>query len=177
MRRIRSTTMAAAVLAGCLLAGHAMAQTTRGPGMMQGWGPGYGMMQGYGPGYGTGYGMMGDGGMMMGMMGGHTAGMLAFLKTEIGITAAQEPQWSKFAEALGGMAGGMRGGMMRQGQSADPAKPQPLPEALATRVGWMESHLAAMKAVRDAAGPLYAVLSAEQKTKADTLMGCGPCGW
>jgi Spy/CpxP family protein refolding chaperone len=60
----------------------ALASGQGGPGMMQGYGPGYGMgpgmMQGYGPGYGMGPGMMqgyGSGyGMGPGMMQGYGSG-------------------------------------------------------------------------------------------------------
>ena len=187
MRRNRYA-MAAALLAGCLAAGSAMAQ----PGPQQGRGPG--MMQDYGPGYGYGYGMMMPGyggwgmmqgggygyggyGMMMpgwGMMEGHAAGAVAFLKAEIGITAAQEPLWEKFAAALQALIGGGRG--RHAAMMADRSKAEPLPETLADRADWMEGHLAALKQLQQAAGPLYAALDAAQKTKADILLGCGYCG-
>jgi hypothetical protein len=174
--------MMAAALAGCLIAGGALAQPGpqqgRGPGMMQGSGPGYGygmMQQGYGgwgmmQGYGGGYGMMPG----WDMMEAHTAGTIAFLKAEIGVTPAQEPVWEKFATALQAMIGaghGRRGAMM-----TDRSKAEALPETLADRVAWMESHLAALKQVQAAAGPFYAALDATQKQKADALLGCGPCG-
>src|SRR3546814_3650199 len=57
--------------------------------------------------------MMSGAGMMpgWGMMGGHTAGMLAFIKAEIGVTAAQEAQWNSFAAALQAMADDMHNNM------------------------------------------------------------------
>src|SRR3546814_20652407 len=57
--------------------------------------------------------MMSGAGMMpgWGMMGGHTAGMLAFIKAEIGVTAAQEAQWNSFAAALQAMADDMHKNM------------------------------------------------------------------
>lgn len=179
---IHTTFTALAVAAA--VAGAAAAQP-----MMQGRGP---MMppgmtqpgQGYGPGYGPG--MMGHGmrghGMMMGMMGGgYTEGGIAFLKAELGITAQQEAAWTPFAEALRAFGATMHG--PRYGRSQPPASPPPasppqasqsLPDSLDTRVGWMEGHLAAMKTLRDAARPLYAALTAEQKAKADDLLGSCP---
>lgn len=83
-----------------------------------------------GPGYGSGYGM-GYGNMpMMGMMNGgqRVEGRLAFLKTELKITKAQEAVWDDYAKALRAnaqqmtammkiMPRGMMGqGMMGQGQ-------------------------------------------------------------
>src|SRR3546814_18616987 len=77
--------------------------------------PGYGSGANSGYGYGMmqGYGMMSGAGMMpgWGMMGGHTAGMLAFIKAEIGVTAAQEAQWNSFAAALQAMADDMHNNM------------------------------------------------------------------
>jgi hypothetical protein len=166
----KTQAMMAALLAGCLAAGGAMAQPASqqgdGPGMMQSYGPGYSMMQGYGAGYS----------MMPGwdMMESHAAGMLAFLKAEIGVTPAQEPPWQKFAAALQAMAGvghGRHGAMM-----ADRGQAEPLPETLADRVEWMEAHLAALRQVQAAAGPFYAALDAAQRQKADALLGCPPCG-
>lgn len=187
-RRIFTTTLTACALA-LGLAGAAPAQP-----MMQGQqgrGPGQGMMQGqgmmYGPGYGMGgYGMgaygMGGHGMMMGMMGGgYTEGSIAFLKAELGITAQQEAVWKPFAEALRSFGASMHGPRRAQQPATQPPAAQPpanqsLPDSLETRVGWMEGHLAALKKLRDAAKPLYAALSPEQKTKADDLLGgCPSC--
>src|SRR5579885_1399391 len=70
--------------------------------------------QGGGPGMmgeGMGGGMMSMmGGMMAGnpgMMAGHVEGRLAFLKTELKITEAQAPQWTKFADAMRATADSM----------------------------------------------------------------------
>ena len=113
----------AAVLAG----GWALAQSVDhgpggfGPPFMQGHGSGGmgpGMMQHMGQGMGPGMakGMMQHrgGGMGPGMMHGG-AGLTPFdparletLKTELGITAAQEPAWTKYAKTLQDAAAAMK---------------------------------------------------------------------
>lgn len=72
-----------------------------------GGGPGSGMMGGGG---GPGSGMMGGGGGP-GMMGGswNTGSYLDSLKTELGITAKQEPAWKEYADAVSGVGEQMQG--------------------------------------------------------------------
>jgi hypothetical protein len=158
-----------------------------------------------GPGYNMGYGM-GTGGMpMMGMMmgGQHVEGRLAFLKTELKITPAQEGVWDGYAKALRanaeltttmmkdmrrGMGGGwpvnqnmMGQGMMGQGVTGGgmmgdaQAKPLTVPE----RLDWMEQHMTRhMEMLAAMKGPteaLYQALDATQKQLADQLLA-GPMG-
>jgi len=157
-----------------------------GMGMMgpQGGPPGGGMM---------GSDMMngGDMGRMMpmmlgGMMGGmpfeHIEGRLAFLKTELKITPAQEPQWSTFADTVRSIArsmkdmheqmmqGGGRGGMMRGGAQAASA-----PARLDHYERMLTTRLEVVRTIKAAFAPLYASLSDEQKKTADELMS-GPMG-
>jgi hypothetical protein len=66
-------------------------------------------------------------------------------------------------------AGPIGPGMM---QNVQGWQPQPLPDALDRQVGWAQSQLDSLKSLRDAAKPLYAKLSDEQKAKADKLLGC-----
>ncbi|MFC3674122.1 Spy/CpxP family protein refolding chaperone [Ferrovibrio xuzhouensis] len=193
MKNTRHAIAAAALLAGCLLGGGAalaqggppMGRGSATMPMMPGYGPG--ANSGYGYGMMQGYGMMSGAGMMpgWGMMGGHTAGMLAFIKAEIGVTAAQETQWNSFAAALQAMADDMHAAMYGGGKPdairpgammGDRGQAEALPDALAARVRWMSSHLAALKNLQAAAGPFYAALDAGQKAKADALLGCGFCG-
>ena len=82
MRKLSILVGAAALaIAAGGLAGKTAAQPY-GPGMMNGYGPGYGMMNGYGPGYGMmngygpGYGMMNGYGPGYGMMNGYGPGMM-----------------------------------------------------------------------------------------------------
>jgi hypothetical protein len=141
------------------LAASALAQP--GPGMM-----GPGQMAGDDR---QGMGMMGGGMGMCSMMGARRSeGTLAFLKTELKITAAQEKNWDAFAAVYGEAKtapmpmkpGGMMGG----------GKPQPLPERMTQHEQMMEARLAAMKSMHVAIAPLYASLSAEQKRTADEIL-------
>ena len=154
-----------------------------------------------GPGV-TGPGMMGGGGMapMMRMMQGMTEmmqgmmqmmqatsqpvarpgmmpgammeGRLATLKTELGITDAQLPQWNAFADAMRARMTamqGMRAQMMRQHKTAS------WPERLAQHEQRLSAHLDAMKAMEGPVKALWDSLSAEQQRKAEELMP-GPMG-
>jgi len=120
-------------------------------------------------------GMMGQG--MMSMMGEHVEGRIAFLKTELKITDAQFPQWNSFADALRAnakrmseMRSTMQGGMMGQGgTSLSP------PDRLDRMERMLTAMLDAVKATKSALGPLYAVLSDDQKKIADQLIR-GPMG-
>jgi hypothetical protein len=172
----------AAVMASLVFAVPSAAQQGGGP-----WVMGPGMMGGFGG------RMMGGG---FGMMSQYPDGYVAFLKAELNITPAQEKVWAPFAKALrdsaatSGRFWGPGGRMMRgtgqmgpgmmQGQQMGPGmmqnyqgwKPQPLPDALDAQVDWAQSRLDNLKALRDAAKPLYAKLTDEQKAKADRLLGC-----
>lgn len=134
---------------------------------------------------------------MMGMMmGGHCAmmrrseGALAFLKTELRITPAQEKSWEAFATAYraeaanrpkgpmpggGGMGPGMMGpGMMGPGMMGGGmmmgGPGGPFPKAVDAHLQMMENHLASARKLKDAAKPLYDALGAEQKKTADELL-------
>ena len=181
-----ASTAVTAFASALLLATAAFSQPSDAPVVAYRMGPG--MM---GPGF-AGPGMMGGGAMGPGMMGGisrYPDGYIAFLKAEIKITSAQEGAWSKLADALRAQASAAQSarprGMMGQG-AMGPAmmsgagqswQPQALPDALDDQVTAVEQQLATLKAVRDAAKPLYAKLSDEQKARADQLLGCPMCGW
>lgn len=118
--------------------------------------------------------MMGHmmGGGMMGMMMTHTDGYLAFLKTELAITAAQETVWSAFAGQLKEHIGQHKPAMPMTPPPSD-AKPLTWIERLNASEARMNTHLEAMKKQRPAAEALYAALTPEQKLKADALMPGG----
>ena len=141
-------------LAGAVLAGAAVAQPM-GPGMMGG--PGAGR----GPGFGRG---MND-----------PATYLAGLKTELGITPAQEPAWSEYAQTVQGMATQMRAmhaAMFEKMQTATWQERQDMMN------GMFASRAEAHRMVEEAAQKLLTALTPEQKTKAATslpgLIGPGP---
>jgi uncharacterized small protein (DUF1192 family) len=97
-----------------------------------------------------GRGMMMDGGVR------HLEGRLAFLKTELQITSAQEDAWASFAGAMR-KAAATKPATGREGQAAT------LPERL-------DSRLATLTARKAAIDRLYAQLDAKQKSLADDLI-------
>lgn len=124
-------------------------------------------------------GMMGgsDMGRMMasmhgGMMGGaplkHVEGRLAFLKTELKITPAQEPQWTRFADVVRSTAKAAqetKSPMMQGGAKASTA-----PDRLARYEMALAARLETVRALKGAFDPLYGTLSDEQKKAADELV-------
>ena len=127
--------------------------------------------------------MMG-GGSMMGMMrmmgaagvegmGGMTTidrveGRIAFLRTELKITAAQTGAWDAFAEALRANAkklGEVRGTMTAQMNAAQQA-----PDRLSLQERWLAARLEGTRAIRTAVTALYGVLSDDQKKTANEIL-------
>lgn len=131
-------------------------------------------------------GMMGGGCQMMGMMGmmGHgmmrgeprmsamVDGRLAYLKSELNITDAQTEAWTGYAQAVKGSVDAMQS---RRQSMMDAMQKGSAIERMNARIAGMEVMLDAMKAVNPAIEKLYAVLTDEQKKKADELIGmdCG----
>jgi hypothetical protein len=129
-----------------------------GQGMM---GPGMGMMMGSGPMMGL---MMGTGPMM--------EGRLAYLKAELGITDAQTSAWDDYVAAVKARHSGMQdmhAGMIKAMHSGNAV------DRLDAHVKAMESMVESLKALKPPTVALYAVLSDDQKKKADQLLG-GCCG-
>ena len=117
-------------------------------------------------------GMM-SGGMMGGMPLKHVEGRLAFLKTELKITPAQEPQWTRFADTVRSTAKNAQGAMppmMQTGAQAPTA-----PDRLGRYEKTLTSRLETVRALKAAFDPLYTSLSDEQKKAADELL-MGPMG-
>jgi hypothetical protein len=156
-----------------------------GPGMRGGMGMhGGGMgMHGGGMGmHGGGMGMHG-GGMGMGPQGGACGqgnaavaeGRLAYLKTELKITANQETAWNAFATTT------------RKQAEAKPALCEKLqdtastaPERLALRAEAMKQRAATVEGVTAGLKDLYAALTTEQKAILDRQFGqrgFGPVAW
>jgi len=147
--------------------------------------PGMGAMMGGGM---MGGGMMGNMDQMMSMMrtmhgmmappaaGGprmqmmpteHVEGRIAFLKAELGITEAQLPKWTAYADALRASAKTMRGAMMN-GMGA--GKPMAMPARMDAMVAMMTARLETLKSTTAAAKALYAVLTDAQQKLADDLI-------
>lgn len=119
---------------------------------------GYGPMMGHGP-------MVGHGPMARGMAGGPEA-HLGTLKTELKLTAKQEPAWQAFEKTVREQVASHGPGPAGTAAGADPMQ---------ARIAFMEKRLAGMKAVAKARADLYTVLTPEQKAVADRLMS-GPHG-
>lgn len=130
-------------------------------------------------------GHMGHMGAGMGMQGGSHGGMrgaesaadvtdrLATVKTELKITAAQEPAWQKFegvvrqqADARQAMRSSMQA-RMQDPKAADSVDHAAQRESM---VKLRDGNRAERDAARQA---LYAVLTPEQKTLADQKLGAG----
>jgi LTXXQ motif family protein len=105
-------------------------------------------------------------GMAAGRPFQHIEGQVAFYKTELKITDAQEPLWNAFAEAL-------RGHATRQQAMAKATEAKgvvAVPEQMERRIAMLTALLDAMQSMQAAAKPLYAALTDEQKKLADELM-------
>jgi LTXXQ motif family protein len=97
----------------------------------------------------------------------HIEGQIAFYKAELGITDAQRPQWDALVEVVRATAKALQQAYMPPTQ---PGAPVSAPELIDRRVALVAALLEAMKAMKPPFQALYAVLSDEQKKKADELM-------
>ena len=94
---------------------------------------------------------------------------IVYLRERLQITAAQDPRWSVFAQALRAERAARS-----QAAAAPPAAmpgPLPLSERLARRQADLTARSERLGAVTRALTPLYAALSVEQKAVADRLVG------
>ena len=126
-------------------------------------GPGYGpmgMMNGGGPGTHGGMWGGGRGGAGMGFM---SAQNLDAVKSQLAITAQQEPAWSAFATKAAEQASLMQSTREQhwQGAGADTTAQA----RMAQHIGLMAQHLASMQAINGALTDLYAVLTPEQRSR------------
>lgn len=104
----------------------------------------------------------------MGMMAPkHIEGRIAFLRTEIGITEAQMPQWAAVAEALRQNAKAMMSTHARMMAGGEPTS---APQRLERHITAMTAHLDAARASLPAVQALYAVLTEAQRKVADTML-------
>lgn len=169
----KSAALALALVAASLSPSHAQGSNGM-MGMMGGGCPTVGMM-GQG---GMGSGGWGERGWFRGMMGRQprmgamVEGRLAYLKGELNITEEQKAAWDAYASAVNGRVETMQG--LHQGMVETMQKGSAT-ERMDARIAAMEAMLESMKALKPATEGLYAVLTAEQKTIADDLIG-GDCG-
>ena len=130
-------------------------------------------------------GMMSSGAMpMMEQMGQmmapeHIDGRIAFFKTELRITEAQQKLWDAFAEVLrantrsmADMMTAMPGGMPPSQSAAS----QTLPQRVEAHERMLATRLDALRQLKAALEPLYAALDDKQKRTADELLMPGPIG-
>ncbi|MBE0622239.1 MAG: Spy/CpxP family protein refolding chaperone [Burkholderiales bacterium] len=158
-----------------------------GGGHMGGYGPGYGMGRGMtggngaGPGYNMGPGMMGDYGPGYGMGPqamfngyGNADEGLAALKSELGITAKQDPAWQAFASNAKRQNESRQAwfAKMQEARSTGSA-----PEQQAQQLEFMKQRQTEMAANAAALKNLYATLTPEQKAIADQRFGGTGPGW
>ncbi len=94
---------------------------------------------------------------------------LAYTKTALKITPAQETQWNTLANVLRRHATAMDQ-QVAQRRAANRDQPASAIERLTRRQTLMSDAATRMGEVLEAAKPLYAVLSDEQKKEADTLL-------
>jgi len=132
-----------------LASGLAAAQPGDGPG------PGHGMGHGWGPGRGN--------------PAAAVEGRLAYVKTDLKITKAQEPAWNKYADQV-----------RKQAESMQAARTAMQGSATANAVDRMELHNKLMRSRLEqsekttaAFKELYAALTPEQKALADQRPGGG----
>lgn len=156
----RMMTAAAAFLVVAGLAGSSLAGEDDGTGwgigrMMRSWGMGSSMMD------------MGPDAML-----DRIDGRLAFLKTELAITATQQPAWDELASVVRTTAethNAMMRTMMVDMRSGELWK-KPLPDRLTLQETHLSARLEQVKITRAAVEKLYALLSDDQKKAADEIV-------
>jgi hypothetical protein len=126
---------------------------------------------GTGPGPGALRMGMHQGGMGHGM-GGMGAGNVATanldqLKAQLAITAEQETAWQAFAKQASEQSKQMQAIHVEHRQATDLTAPA----MMSLRVGAMTQRLAGLQAMSTALTDLYSVLTPQQRTTADRLMG------
>ena len=125
--------------------------------------------------------MMGGGDSQMNMSGmgmtEHTAGRIAFLRSELQINDAQSKAWDVFANALRNIGSRLKEADMPM--MAEASSPQLLAR-LDSQERMLTARLEGVRAMKAAFAPLYDTLSAEQREMVDELlathMGLMPLG-
>ena len=166
---MRKGTKIAMAVGAAMSLGLAAAELSAHPtGWGEGYGPGYGM-HGYGMGYGPGmgYGMHGFG-MGHGAYPEGAENQMAGLKSDLAITAKQEPAWQAFVKSVKQRNESREAwfAKMREARAAGS-----LPELLAQQDEVFKQHQAERQATTSALKDLYAALTPEQKSIADQRFG------
>ena len=116
----------------------------------------------------------------MNMMGAsqHILGRIAFLETELKITAAQKKLWDAFADALRANSRTMADIMstMQGEMMAKTGVKHALLQRAEAHEGMLASRLEALRQLNATLKPLYAALDLNQKQMADELLMQGPMG-
>lgn len=94
----------------------------------------------------------------------HVEGRIAFLRTELKVTPAQEPLWEAVAEAL------REGARASEHMMQQRATAQTLLSALEGRERALSARLESVRRLRAVVEPFYAALDETQKATADKLM-------
>ena len=113
---------------------------------------------------------------MMGMAGSPASRLearLAFARSELAISEAQDAAWQAYAAALRAQVQPMAGHMAGMQQAMMDGVG--FPARFDARIDMLEGQLASLKAVRSAAAALYDKLDAGQKQKADMLLPMSTC--
>ena len=100
----------------------------------------------------------------------HVEGRIAFLRTELNITDAQNGVWNAFADALRANAKSLS--EVRSSMVAGMAGPsqQSMVDRLALQEKWLAARLEGTRAIKSALTNLVATLSDDQKKTADELL-------
>jgi hypothetical protein len=106
----------------------------------------------------------------------HIDGQLAYLKTELKITAEQTPQWNVFADAF--RADKEKNARLCKStenkQTHAMMMSANLPDSLEMTAVRLAARLESLRAMEVAVRPLYAILSPAQKKTADEIMKGAP---
>jgi hypothetical protein len=87
---------------------------------------------------------------------------LAHLKSKLGITAEQEPQWSAFSDTVM-----QRVAQLKSARRGEKPAALTAPQRIDRRLAWMKERTAAFEAMGEAAKALYATLSPQEQQIAD----------
>ncbi len=106
----------------------------------------------------------------------HVEGGIAFLQAELAIVDDQQPQWQAFADALRQAAAEMRTLRDDPETAEDDARKPPMsaPERLDRMERLAATGLEAIRGVKEPFTALYAVLTDDQKGRADRLLDHRP---